>query len=107
MRRKCLLDYILLWKYFIACLIRFLWVRVILCLLRLRKTHNALQLPVFLFSFSCQPYPKYRGIRSKNYFKNHQTTYTVQLFAPIKRAIFRVYSFSEQVAAKGNSLETT
>ena len=35
-------------------------------LLRLRETHNALQLPVFFFFlFFCQLYPEYRGIRSK------------------------------------------
>ena len=39
--------------------------------LRLRETHNALQLPVFFFSFFlffCQPYPEYQGIRSKKLF---------------------------------------
>ena len=41
-------------------------------LLRLRETRNALQLPVFLFfslfSFFCQPYPEYGGIRNKKLF---------------------------------------
>ena len=39
------------------------------CFLRLRETHNALQLPVFLlFLFFCQRYPEYWGIRSKKLF---------------------------------------
>ena len=37
--------------------------------LRLRETHNALQLPVFFFFlFFCKRYPEYRGIRSKKLF---------------------------------------
>ena len=44
----------------------------VLLLLRLRETHNALQLPVFFFfsffSFFSQPYPEYRGIRSNKLF---------------------------------------
>ena len=56
-------------------------------LLRLLETYNALQLPVFFsfFSFFCQPYPEYRGIRSKKYFTDHWTANTIQLFVPIKR----------------------
>ena len=43
-------------------------------LLHLRETHNALQLPVFFFSFFsffCQPYPEYRGIRSNKLLYRH------------------------------------
>ena len=31
----------------------------------------------------------------------------IQLFVPIKKGIFGAYSFSEQVAAKGNFIEAT
>ena len=43
--------------------------RLTLCyiFLRLRETHNALQLLVFFFLWLCQPYPKYRQILSKTY----------------------------------------
>ena len=39
-------------------------------LLRLRETHNALQLHgfFFFFLFSCQRYPEYRGFQSKKLF---------------------------------------
>ena len=37
-------------------------------LLLLLETHNALHMPVFFFSFSCQPYLKYGRIRSKKIF---------------------------------------
>ena len=46
-----------------------IFVEAIIYLLRLRETHNALQLPVFFFfSFFCWPYPEYRGIRRKKLF---------------------------------------
>ena len=56
-----------------------------ICLLRLRGTHNALQLPVFcfffiFFSFFCQPYPEYRGIRSKKLFTDHGKANTIHDF---------------------------
>ena len=35
--------------------------------LHLRETHNALPFLAFFFLWLCQPYPKYRGILSKNY----------------------------------------
>ena len=46
-------------------------------LLRLRITHDALQLLVFFFSFFSFPsffsrYPEYQEIRSKNYFTDHR-----------------------------------
>ena len=46
-------------------------------LLRLRITHEALQLLVFFFSFFSFPsffsrYPEYQKIRSKNYFTDHR-----------------------------------
>ena len=46
-------------------------------LLRLRITHEALQLLVFFFSFFSFPsffsrYPEYQEIRSKNYFTDHR-----------------------------------
>ena len=37
-------------------------------LLRLRETHNALQLHGFFFLFFCQRYPEYRGFQSKKLF---------------------------------------
>ena len=51
----------------------FIEIPTFIILLRLRETHNALQLPVFFFSFFsfsffCQRYPEYRGIRSKRLF---------------------------------------
>ena len=59
-------------------------------LLRLRETHNALQLPVFFFFFLffCQRYPEYRGIRSKKLFYRPLTVITIQLFVPVKRKFF-------------------
>ena len=48
--------------------------------LRLRETHNALQLPVFFFSFFswlCQRYPNIAKFGAKNYFTDHRTQYTV------------------------------
>ena len=54
-------------------------------LLPLRVTHNALQLPVFFFSFFPFPsffsrYPEYQEIRSKNYFTDHRTANTIDGF---------------------------
>ena len=50
--------------------------------MRLRETHNALKLPMFFFFFLffCQLYPEYRGISSKNYFKDHR----IANFRPLK-----------------------
>ena len=48
--------------------------------LRLRETHNALQLLVlffFFFSFFYQPYPEYRTIRGKKLFYRQLIEYTV------------------------------
>ena len=51
-------------------------------LLRLRETHNALQLPVFFFFFLffCQRYPEYRRIRNKKLFYRHQRANTIHGF---------------------------
>ena len=84
---------------------------ITLMLLRLRETHNALQLPVFFFfsffSFFCQPYPEYRGIRSNKLFYRPLNSWYNSVICSYKKDIFRVYSFSEEVAAKGNSLKST
>ena len=62
------------------------------------ETHNALQLPVFFFFFSffCQLYPEYRGIWSKNYFTDHLTADTIQLFVPVKRKFFGSILFQDK-----------
>ena len=44
--------------------------------------------------------------RAKTYFTDHWTANTIQLFVDIKE-IFLVYSFSQQVAGKGDFPETT
>ena len=56
----------------------------------LRETPNALHLPVlfFFFSFFCQPYPKYRRIRSKKIFYRHWTANAIRLFVPVKSIFF-------------------
>ena len=79
-------------------------------LLHLREMHNTLQLPVFLFSFFsffCQPYPEYRRIRSKKIFYRPSNSWYNSVICSYKKEIFWVYSFSEQVAAKGNSQEAS
>ena len=52
--------------------------------LRLRETHNALQLPVFihflLLLFATQRYPEYQEIRSKKHFTDHRTANTIDSF---------------------------
>ena len=62
-------------------------------LLHLRETHNALQLPVFFFSFF-------------SFFAS-----LIRNIGEFGSILFRVYSFfgyiSEQVASKGNSLKPT
>ena len=71
-------------------------------LLRLRETNNTLQLPVFFFfSFFCQPYSEYRGIRSKNYFTDHLTANTIQLFVHIKRKFFGSILFQDKSQRRG------
>ena len=76
-------------------------------LLLLRETHNTLQLPVFFFfsffSFFCQPYSEYRGIRSKKLFYRPLNSLYNSVICSYKKEISQVYSFSEQVTAKGNS----
>ena len=73
-------------------------------LLRLHETHNTLQLPVFFFLFFCQPYPEYRGIRSKKIFNRPLNSQYNSVVCSYRKETFLVYSFSEQVPAKGNSL---
>ena len=77
--------------------------------LRLCETQNALQLPMFFFFFLsfCQPYPEYRKIRRKKLFYRPSNRQYNSVICSDKKEIFRVYSFSEQVAAKGNSVEVT
>ena len=54
--------------------------------------HNALQLPMFCFSFSFSFfYQLIRNIRefgAKNYFTDHWTANTIQLFVPIERKLY-------------------
>ena len=78
-------------------------------LLRLLEKHNALRLPLSLCSTSSSSSQLSRSIGefgAKNYFTDHETANIIQLFVPIK-GNFLVYSFSEQVSAKGNPPETT
>ena len=69
-------------------------------LLLLLEMHNTLHLPVFsffsFFSFLCQPYPKYRRIRSKKHFIDHRTAYSIQLFVPIKQKFFGSHFFQNK-----------
>ena len=57
--------------------------------------------------FSRQPYPEYRGIRSKIIFYRPSNTECNSVICFYKKEISRVYSFSEQVVAKGNSPQVT
>ena len=57
-------------------------------LLRLRKTQNALQLPVFFFLNSANLIRNIGEFHAKNYFTDHRTAKTIQLFVPIKRKLF-------------------
>ena len=67
--------------------------------LRLRETHNALQLSVFFFFlFSFQPYPKYREIRSKKLFYRPLNSQYNSVVCFCRKETFLVYCFSEQVA---------
>ena len=67
--------------------------------LRLRETHNALQLSVFFFFlFSFQPYPKYREIRSKKLFYRPLNSQYNSVVCSCRKETFLVYCFSEQVA---------
>ena len=52
-------------------------------LLRLLEKQNALHLPVFSIFFSTT-FRKYRENRSQNYFTDHQTDNTIQLFVATK-----------------------
>ena len=70
------------------------------------ETHNALQLPMFFFfpffSFFCQPYPEYRGIRSKKLLTDHWTANTIPLFVPIKRKFLGSILFQNNSQQRGN-----
>ena len=57
--------------------------------------------------FFCQPYPEYRGIRSKRLFYRPLNSQCNSVVCSYKNETSLVYSFSEKVAAKGNSLKTT
>ena len=73
-------------------------------LLHLRERHNALQLPVFLFSFFsffCQPYLEYRRIRSKKIFYRPSNSWSIQLFVPIKRKFVGFILFQNKSQRRG------
>ena len=57
-------------------------------------------------SFSLQPFRSIREFCAKNYFTNQQAVNTTQLFVAVEN-FFLVFCCSDQVTAKGNSLETT
>ena len=76
-----------------------------------RETHNALQLPVFfIFSFFSFFFHELIGnigeFVAKNILQTIEQLIQFSYFS-YKKDIFRVYSFLEQVAAKGNFLEAT
>ena len=48
-------------------------------MLRLRETHNALQLPAFFFLFFCRPYRNIGKCGAKDYFTDHRKANTLLL----------------------------
>ena len=66
---------------------------LLLFLLRLLVKHKALQLPCYLFSLVVGTFPKYRGIRSKKYFRDHQTANKIQLVVTWKIVFSGLFSF--------------
>ena len=83
--------------YFLSCQITHNNISLVL-----RKTHNALYLCVFFsfFSFFTSLIQNIREFGAKNFFKDQRMQFT---YCPYKKEVFRVTSFSERVAAKGNS----
>ena len=76
-------------------------------LLLLHETHNTLHLCVLLLLLIFLPALSKisTNLEQKKYFIDHRTANAIQLFVPIK--ISWVSSFSEQIAAKWNSLGAT
>ena len=86
------------------------WLVILIFLIRspgLKRKHfncHRRLMPVFFLSFFCQPLPEFGGIWGKSTFYRPSIANKIRLY---KKGIFRVYSFSKQAEAKGNSPEAT
>ena len=85
--------------YFLSSQVTHKYILLLLC-----EMHNALQLPMFLFSFFlffCQPCLKYREFGAKKCYIDHWTANAIQLFVPIKRKFFESILFQKKLQRRG------